>query len=281
MAASITKASKIPPSIYFGGCCFGGAFYVGVHEAMVKKWGKDFHEHIVISGGSAGTIFAVGLALGKSPEFMAKLYKDVAEQAKIYGPIYYASVYMTKGLEEMLADDPLAYKKLEGKCCFGTTSFFSKHRWHLSWESNEDLLDCIQGSYHIPFYCQRIKTLKGIEVVDGAYGFAGIDLPHGDETLYVGIDPHAEITRIFTYKEMFFPALGEDYLEMVKTGYNSMMQWDGKFKMKVGHRRPNYEALYVLWLLKVLEILIFEGFVFTKFVLFFIIALLKSPFIGV
>lgn len=138
-------------------------------------------------------------------------------------------------------------------------------------------------------------------------------MPHGDETLYVGIDPHAEITRIFTYKEMvrsksiliiigcfvwpsplfsvtqfhffimiqFFPALGEDYLEMVKTGYNSMMQWDGKFKMKVGHRRPNYEALYVLWLLKVLEILIFEGFVFTKFVLFFIIALLKSPFIGV
>lgn len=101
------------------------------------------------------------------------------------------------------------------------------------------ILDCIQGSYHIPFYCQRIKTLRGIEVVDGAYGFAGIiylyvfiystsvhiclkiftyvyfylitctnfllsglDLPHGDETLYVGIDPHAEITRTFTYKEM-------------------------------------------------------------------------------
>lgn len=34
--------------------------------------------------------------------------------------------------------------------------------------------ECIQGSYHIPFYCRRIKSLKGIEVVDGAYGFAGI-----------------------------------------------------------------------------------------------------------
>jgi hypothetical protein len=33
--------------------------------------------------------------------------------------------------------------------------------------------ECIQGSYHIPFYCRRIKSLKGIEVVDGAYGFAG------------------------------------------------------------------------------------------------------------
>jgi hypothetical protein len=79
----------------------------------------------------------------------------------------------------------------------------------------------------------------------------------------------------------FFPALGEEYLEMVKTGYNSMMEWDGEFIQKVGHRRPNYEALYVLWLLKILEILVFEGFIFMKFILFFIIALLKSPFVGV
>ena len=30
----------------------------------------------------------------------------------------------------------------------------------------------------------------------------GTDLLHGDATLYVGIDPHAEITRTFTYTEM-------------------------------------------------------------------------------
>ena len=42
-------------------------------------------------------------------------------------------------------------------------------------------------------------------MVDGAYGFAGDDLLHGDDTLYVGIDPHAEITRTFTNSEMFFP----------------------------------------------------------------------------
>jgi hypothetical protein len=170
---------------------------------MVKKWGKDFYKHCVLGGGSAGTIFAVGIALGKSPEYLDRLYRKVAEGAQKHGPIYYASKFMTDGLKEMIDEvGPKAYKILEGRCCFGTTQFFSKHRWHLSWESNEDLLECIIASFHIPFYCKRIKSLRGIEVVDGAYGFAGIDLIHGDETLYVGIDPHAEITRHFTNNEM-------------------------------------------------------------------------------
>lgn len=35
-----------------------------------------------------------------------------------------------------------------------------------------------------------------------SYHVIGTDLLHGDATLYVGIDPHAEITRTFTYTEM-------------------------------------------------------------------------------
>lgn len=49
-------------------------------------------------------------------------------------------------------------------------------------------LGCIQGSFHIPFYCKRISSLKGIEVVDGAYGFAGIspDQFYDTQTSYNG-----------------------------------------------------------------------------------------------
>jgi hypothetical protein len=75
----------------------------------------------------------------------------------------------------------------------------------VSWESNEDLLKCVQGSYHIPLYCKKNVGIKGVEVVDGAYGFRGENLPHGDQTLYVGIDPYAEITRSLTNTEMFYP----------------------------------------------------------------------------
>ena len=44
-----------------------------------------------------------------------------------------SSVYMEEGLRKMLVD-PLAYKRIEGVARFGTTEFYDRHRWHVSWE---------------------------------------------------------------------------------------------------------------------------------------------------
>jgi hypothetical protein len=184
---------------------------------------------------------------------MRDLYRNVSEKCNEYGTIYKCSIFLEEELNILLAD-PAAYRLVEGKCAFGTTSFFSKHRWHLSWQDNDDLLDCIHGSCHIPLYCRRVDKIRGIEIVDGAYGFAGRDLPHGDETLYVGIDPHAEITRQFTNAEMIFPSVGEAFDRMVCSGYEAFTQWDGSMNAKVGRRLPNYQALVVLWVLKALEL---------------------------
>mmetsp|Transcript_4622 Transcript_4622/g.7554 ORF Transcript_4622/g.7554 Transcript_4622/m.7554 type:complete len:291 (+) Transcript_4622:180-1052(+) len=262
-----------PPSIYFGGCAFGSAFYVGVFKGMRERWGPDFHKKILISGGSAGTIFAICIALGYSDKYMDEFYSNVAVETLKRNPIYYGSYYLEQELRKML-QDPLAYKKLEGRCCFGTTAFFSKHRWHVSWESNEDLIACVQGSYHIPLYCKKAQGIKGVAVLDGAYGFSGENLPHGDATLYVGIDPHAEITRTLTNPEMFYPCVGEEYDAMVKSGYDAMMNWDGKMNKKVENRIPNYPALYVLWYLKVLESLLYGGLYICSNTLFLLASLL-------
>jgi len=141
---------------------------------MRDKWGPDFHKKMLHCGGSAGTIFAVAIALGKTPEYMNKLYSNVAiNTRKQYVPIYYGSYYLEVALHDLIVNDPLAYKKLEGRCCFGTTSFFARHRWHVSWENNHDLIACIQASYSIPIYCKRSVGIKNVVVVDGAYGFAG------------------------------------------------------------------------------------------------------------
>ncbi len=224
---------------------------------MVERWGPDFYKKTHLSGGSAGTIFAIGIALGKSPKYLDELYREVAERSEKHGPVHNASVFMEDSMK-VLTRDPLTYKKLEGRCCFGTTEFFSKHRWHVSFTDNEDLISCVKSSFHIPFYCQHNRGVKGVHVVDGAYGFSGLDLPHGDATLYVGIDPHAEITRTFTYAQMFFPATGQVYEDMVSSGYEAFSRWDGRtFIKKVGHRTPNYSALYVLWALKLLEVLLY------------------------
>jgi hypothetical protein len=240
---------------------------------MVETWGPDFYKKCFFSGGSAGTVFAVGIALGKSPEYLNEIYVDVSERCVKYGAFYYGSLFMEEAIRKIV-EDPYSYKLLEGRCSFGTTAFFCKHRWHISWSDNEDLIDCAKASAHIPLYCQKNYGVKNTIVVDGAYGFAGKDLPHGDETLYVGIDPHAEISRSFTNKQMLQPSVGKDYEEMVQSGYDAFMAWSGQMNKKVGHRLPNTQALYFLWILKVVEMIsdvfiwLFE-FVVTVFKSFF------------
>jgi hypothetical protein len=233
-----------------------------VHKGLIERWGEDYYKKTLLCGGSAGTIFAVGIALGKTPEEMGQLYSRAAIKSAKYGTIQKASMFMEESLRIMI-DNPMAYKLIEGRCCFGTTAFFSNHRWHIGWEDNEDLIATIMSSCHIPFYCKRNDGIRGVSIIDGAYGFGGLDLPHGDRTLFVGIDPHAEITRLFTNNEMFFPAVDENYEKMVESGYIVTKNWDGKYLTKVLNRKPNYSALYILWFLKFLEIIFY--FFLTKF----------------
>ena len=40
---------------------------------------------------------------------------------------------------------------------------------------------------------------------------------------------------------------------MVQSGYDAFMHWNGILNKKVGHRQPNYSALYILWILKIVE----------------------------
>lgn len=252
---------------------------IGVYNGMVKRWGPNFHQKVLMSGGSAGTIFALALALGKEPAYVDLLYSTVSVNTLKRSPIYYGSHYLEEQLK-LILKDPLVYKKIEGRCCFGTTAFFSKHRWHVSWESNDDLLECLRASYHIPLYCKFSGGIKGVECVDGAYGFAGHDLPHGDQTLYVGIDPHAEITRSLTNNEMFYPTVGREYEAMVKSGEEAFMNWNGKMNVKVGSRQPNYAALYVLWTLKVIENVLYMV-INSMYKLFFLLLAIVSVFTSI
>lgn len=67
------------PSIYFGGCSFGGVFYIGVYKRMWELWGPEYFENTLIGGDSVGSIFAIAIGLRKSPEYLLEMYKRVAE----------------------------------------------------------------------------------------------------------------------------------------------------------------------------------------------------------
>ena len=74
--------------------------------------------------------------------------------------------------------------------------------------------------------------------------------------LSLGIDPHADITRELTLKQMLLPPTGKGYDDLVLSGYNEIISWDGKFKKKVGVRFTNYSGLLGLWPLKFIEIFV-------------------------
>ena len=51
--------------------------------------------------------------------------------------------------------------------------------------------------------------------------------------------------------------IDKEYDDMVLSGYQAFMDWNGILNKKVGLRQPNYSALYVLWILKVLEFILY------------------------
>ena len=71
-----------------------------------------------------------------------------------------------------------------------------------------------------------------------------------------GIDPNAEITRKLTMKQMLFPPTGQDYENLVQSGYEAMLTWDGTYKTKIGTRFANTPVLLMLWPIKFLEMAI-------------------------
>lgn len=194
----------VPPSMYWGGCGFGSAFYIGVHRAMVERWGQDFYKKTIIAGGSAGAAMAIQVCLGRTPTQVAEMYEGVAQEAARRGPIRHASTCLVEGIRKVLVEYyPNAHKILQGKCMISLTHFPFTHEWIKSWHSDEHLLHCLTATCHIPMY-----SLGGVDawahVVDGAYGFSGeslLDL-HGNDTLFVGIDPAAEVSRSLTFKQM-------------------------------------------------------------------------------
>ena len=57
-------------------------------------------------------------------------------------------------------------------------------------------------------------------------------------------------------KQMLFPPVGRDYDDLVQSGYDAMISWDGKYKTKIGTRFANTTVLLMLWPIKFLEVFI-------------------------
>jgi len=261
----VTKV-PMPKSIYFGGSCFASCYYIGVCEAMSEYWGKDFHHSTLVSGDSAGSLVALSFALGQNKQEMEDLYLGIAHTILNDGCRPFLdnqSQCFDHGVQNVLRQYPDAYKDIEGRCAIGVTELFGKHRWHMSFENNDELANIIQGSSHIPLFCSRHTSKSGAtiiqEVVDGAFGIDGSDYPHGNDTLLIGFDPIADIRGVATVKEMMFPHIDDDFDTFVREGYADFYKWINRgapYSKKAEIRKPNHKVLYILWFFKILEIML-------------------------
>jgi hypothetical protein len=260
MSEEKKSSEHIPKYIYLGGCGFGVCFYIGVHRAMVERWGADYYKKTKIWGGSAGAVMAVFIQLGRSPDLIADDYENLSKY------IHEKGIFGVNAVNCFFQDVQRIFSEYEGtvheiigdRVQIGHTNFPCNHYWTNKWECDDDLYDAIEASCHIPTYSPLRECNKTpLYVVDGAYGISGEhfrDLD-GDDTLFIGIDGAAEVTRDMSYPQMMYPLIGKEYEDVVGDGYRKMMEWNGEKREKTRLRRPNYPTLIVCWILKVFEIL--------------------------
>lgn len=244
-----------PPSIYYGGCAFGCAFYIGVHRAMRERWGRDYHKHMYITGDSSGSVMATCVALGFSDEDISRVYLKMSRTALQRGPAFNRAEAARVGMvEEVFERVPDAYALVRDRLSIGVTVYPFTHEWKTGWRNNEELLDTILASMHIPLYNPNTRPyFLGNDLIDGAYSMHGDALPHGDRTLFVGFSPYSDVTSTLTLDQQLLPHVGEDFTRLVSDGYRSFSAWDGQLKEKVGRWRPKYLILRVMWLCRALE----------------------------
>lgn len=252
---TIPTTPSPPPSIYFGGCGYGLPYYIGVYRAMRDRWGPDFPDMTTFCGDGVGSLMAVGITMRYTPESMKQVYMDLGKD--VFGS---PEAFEEKCLIPFLHRYPQALEKVNDKCLLGTGRFFSQHVWRTHWDNEAELLQDLRNAMHIPVLFKRVQNDCGKmdyhEIVDGTYSLSGRELPHGNNTLCIGCDSTFDIPVHIPLSQQLFLQRGSAFQELYDKGYRAFSQWDGVLNAKATQKQPNFLALVVLWLLKLLELLI-------------------------
>jgi len=259
----LSRSMQLPfDTLYFGGAAWGCTFFIGVVRGIEERFGANWSDRVMITGDSAGALIGVAAALGKSADHLEKLYTKLAASAQQHGAVGLMSEWHRRALAGILDDDPEAYKRLNGKFAVGTTSFFGQHLWHTQWSSNDDLLQCLHGSFHIPFYCTTTARVKGTFALDGAYSCAGTDMYGAPEsTLWVSVgDKEADIAcqPPMSTLECTFPLVGAQYQQRHDLGYDTCCKWidSGGIVAPIKDKSKEPVVLIVFWFLRLWELIL-------------------------
>lgn len=250
---------KCPKSIFFCSGSWGCGFYLGAYKAMVEKWGYKKLKKCKFGGVSAGGIIALGITLGIKWEKMEKIYLDMAKIAIKKGVMGKMSSYHQIALQKLLAHKN-DYQKVNGRLFIGLNNFYKKFYIKSKWNSNQDLIDCMHASFHIPYYCTYKKKIDNKIAIDGALGrpYFKID----NETLIISCRYEKNQAHITSQPKLKFSDLIKPDLlkfeQMKNNGYVQTMEWDGKYKPLLEDKKGYHIQTMIYWLLRYSEEIIFK-----------------------
>jgi hypothetical protein len=240
----IIKNINKPKIIYLGGSSWGCAFYIGCYQAMLEKWGNI--DDILLYGNSAGALIALFMALKMPVKEVKDIYIEFAESAKNNGVFLKMSKYHTQIFNKILSN-PDDYKKVNNKLHIGITTYPDKHLVVNNWNSNEELINDLHCSFHIPFYCTYNAKIDNKKVLDGALSVDLGNFPRN--SILIGMNKMHDIYSNLTTKDCIYPLLSDKLENTIEDGYNKTINYSHFI-----HKKKLIVPLPIFWIFRFLEI---------------------------
>lgn len=257
----------MPFIFFFCGSAWSLPFLIGVYKGMIQKWGYLELSKCKFGGNSGGALIALCATLGITFEKIEILYNKLLQIAVLYGSFSKISIYHSIVLSDILLDIN-DYKKVNNKLFIGVTYFFNKNILISNWENNEELINTLHASMHIPFYCTYKKLLKLNQIaIDGSFSntYNKID----SNTLIINpLSNNGHICNNISLLKCLAPLDNKKSNQLIKIGINQIKIWNGHYKKLESNVSFSNLIIIIVWILRFCEeisfyyIIYFIGFIF-------------------
>ena len=170
-------------SFVLEGCSWGCIFYVGIWAAIKGQLSEEDIRKARFGGSSSGTLGALGACLNKSVDEVRDIYESLAHVAETFGVFGYMSIYHEVVLRRWLPKGGDEWKQCVNRLYVNVTRFICRSEVLCDWTSNDDIVDAMHCSMHIPFYMNYLKPIRGSWAIDG--GLSANTFKIDDNTIIV------------------------------------------------------------------------------------------------
>ncbi len=95
------------------------------------------------------------------------MYDELAHIANTFGVFGNMSIFHEVVMRRWLPKGGDQWQQLRGRLFVNITRFFCRSEILSDWRSNDDIVDAMHASMHIPFYMNYLKPVRGMWAIDG------------------------------------------------------------------------------------------------------------------